>query len=91
MYDPLENGNDRPKFVGVGDDLGDGSVHTEVETSLNLELLDFVPNVLDHFVQLVKVLFMKLDNVNEKIWTETELKFVRLSENGIDEYGLLCL
>jgi hypothetical protein len=89
MYDPLENGDD--KFVGVGDDLGDGSVHTEVETSLNLELLDFVPNVLDHFVQLVKVLFMKLDNVYKKIWTETELKFVRLSENGIDEYGLLCL
>ncbi len=67
MYDPLKNGDDSPKFVGVRDDLGDGSVNAEVETSLNLELLDFIPNVLDHFVQLVKVLLMKPGNISEKI------------------------
>jgi hypothetical protein len=65
MYDPLENGYDSLTFVGIGDDMGDGSVNAEMETSLNLELLDFIPNVLNHFVQLVKVMFMKSDNVGE--------------------------
>jgi hypothetical protein len=67
MYDLLDNGDHKPKFVCVRDDLGDGSVNAEVEASLNLQLFDFVPNVLDHFVQLMKVLFMKPDNVGKKI------------------------
>ncbi len=47
--------------------MGDGSVNAEMKTSLNLELLDFVSNVLNHFVQLVKMLFMKFDDVGEEI------------------------
>jgi hypothetical protein len=51
--DPLENGDDSPEFVGVGGDLGNCSINAEVEASLNLELLDFIANILDHLVQLV--------------------------------------
>jgi hypothetical protein len=45
--------------------LGDGSVNAEMKTSLNLELLDFVSNVLNHFVQLVKMQFVKFDLVGK--------------------------
>jgi hypothetical protein len=47
--------------------LGNGSVNAEVEPSLNLELGDFIANVVDHPVQLMKVLFMNVDNVSQKI------------------------
>ncbi len=67
IYDSLEDGNDSPEFVGVRGDLGDGSVNAEVKTSLNFELSDFVPNVLNHLVQLVEVLLMKSDDISEKI------------------------
>ena len=65
--DSLENGDDSTKFVAVGDDLGNGSVHAEMETSLDLELGDFSPNVVDHPVQLMKMLLMNVDNVSQKI------------------------
>jgi hypothetical protein len=65
--DSLEDGNDSPEFVGVGGDLGDRSVNAEVKASLNFELLGFVPNVLNHLVQLVEVLLMKPDDINKKI------------------------
>ncbi len=65
--DSLEDGNDSPEFVDVGDDLGDGSVNAQVKTSLNFEFLDFVPNVLNHLVQLVEVLLVKPDYICEKI------------------------
>jgi hypothetical protein len=65
--DSFENGDDSPEFVGVGDDLFDGSVNAEVKTSLNFEFLDFVPNVLNHLVQLVEVLLVKPDNIRKKI------------------------
>ncbi len=38
-----------------------------MESRLDLELLDFVPNVFDHFVQLIKVLFMQFDDVSQLI------------------------
>ena len=65
--DSLENGDDSTKFVAVGDDLGNGSVHAEEKTGVDLELGDFFPNVVDHPVQLMKVLFMEVDNVSQKI------------------------
>ena len=65
--DSLEDGNDSPEFVGVGGDLGDRSVNAEVKPSQNFELFDFVPNVLNHLVQLVEVLLMKPDDINKKI------------------------
>ena len=65
--DPLKNGDDSAKFVAVGDDLGNGSVHAEMETSLDLELGNFSPNVVDHPVQLMKMLLMNVDNVSQKI------------------------
>ena len=67
IYDPFKNGDDGTKFVAVGNDLGNGSVHAEVETSLDLELGDFSPNVVDHPVQLMKMLLMNVDNVSQKI------------------------
>jgi hypothetical protein len=65
--DSLENGDDSTKFVAVGDDLGNGSVHAEEETGVDLELGDFLPNVVDHPVQLMKMLFVEVDNVSQKI------------------------
>jgi hypothetical protein len=47
--------------------LGDGSVHAEVEASLDLEFCDFFANVVDYPVQLVEMLFMNMDNVSQKI------------------------
>jgi hypothetical protein len=47
--------------------LGNGSVHAEEETGVDLELGDFLPNVVDHPVQLMKMLFMEVDNVSQKI------------------------
>ncbi len=44
-----------------------GSVNAEVKASLDFELLNFIANVLDHLVQLVEVLFMKPDDVSQKI------------------------
>jgi hypothetical protein len=49
VYDPLKNGDNSPKLIGVRDDLGGGSVNAEVEASLNFELFDFVPNVMKFF------------------------------------------
>jgi hypothetical protein len=74
--DPLKNGDDGMEFVAVGDDLGNGSVDAEVKASLNLELGDFIANVLDHPVQLMQMLFMDVNNVSQKI------SFVFLSLNG---------
>ena len=74
--DSLENGDDSTKFVAVGDDLGNGSVHAEVETSLDLELGDFIANVIDHPVQLVEMLLVDVDNVSQKI------SFLLLCFNG---------
>jgi hypothetical protein len=74
--DPLKNGDDSPKFVAVGDDLGNGSVDAEVKASLNLELGDFIANVLNHPVELVEMLLMDVNNVGQKI------SFVFLSLNG---------
>ena len=74
--DPLKNGDDGTKFVAVGDDLGNGSVDAEVKTSLNLELGDFIANILDHPVELMQMLFMDVNNVSQKI------SFVFLSLNG---------
>jgi hypothetical protein len=74
--DGIKNGDDGMKFVAVGDDLGNGSVHAEVETSLDLELGDFFPNVVDHPVQLMKMLLMNVDNVSQKI------SFLLLHFNG---------
>jgi len=74
--DLLKNGDDGTKFVAVGDDLGNGSVDAEVKTSLNLELGDFIANVLDHPVELMQMLFMDVNNVSQKI------SFVFLSLNG---------
>ncbi len=51
--DPLENGDDSPEFVAVGDHLCNGPVHTEVESSLDFELSDFIADVIDHLVQLM--------------------------------------
>ncbi len=65
--DPLENGNNSPEFVGVGGDLGNCSVNAEVKSSLYLELLNFIANILDHFVQLVEMLFVQPDDVSRKI------------------------
>ena len=56
--------------------MGNGSVDAEVKASLNLELGDFIANVLDHPVELVQVLFMDVNNVSQKI------SFVFLSLNG---------
>ena len=61
--DPLENGDDSTKFVAVGDDLGNGSVHAEVETSLDLELGDFFPNVVD----LPEVRFIEFKSAIESV------------------------
>ena len=74
--DLLKNGDDSTKFVAVGDDLGNGSVDAEVKTSLNLELGDFIANVLDHPVKLMQMLFMDVNNVSQKI------SFVFLSLDG---------
>ncbi len=63
----LKNGDDSAKFIAVGDDLGNGSVHAEEKTSVDLELGDFFTNVVDHPVQLMKMLFMEVDNVSQKI------------------------
>ncbi len=65
--DPLENGNDSPEFVGVGGDLADCSLNAEVEASLDFELVEFIPNILDHFVQLMQVLLVKPDDISQKI------------------------
>jgi hypothetical protein len=48
--DALEDGNDSPEFVRVLDDLGNGSIDTEMESSLNFELPDFIANVVNHLV-----------------------------------------
>ena len=40
MDDALKDGNDSPELVCVRDDLGNGSIDTEMESILNLELLD---------------------------------------------------
>ncbi len=48
-----KNGDDGTEFIAIGDELGNGSVHAEVKTSLDLELCDFISNVVDHPVQLV--------------------------------------
>ena len=65
--DPLENGDDSTEFIAVGDDLGNGPVHAEEKTGVDLELGDFFANVVDHPVQLMKMLFMEVDNVSQKI------------------------
>jgi hypothetical protein len=61
--------------------LGNGSVNTEVESSLNLELLDFIANVFDHLVQLMEVLFVDVNNVRKKI------RFLLLFFNGCLQFG----
>ncbi len=48
--DPLQNGDDSSELVGVRDDLGNCSIDAEVESNLDLEFLDFIPNVLDHLI-----------------------------------------
>jgi hypothetical protein len=63
--------------------LRNGSVNTEVETSLNLELLDFIANVFDHLVQLMEVLFVNVNNVRKKI------RFLLLFFNGCFQFGNL--
>jgi hypothetical protein len=65
--DPLKNADDSSEFVAVGDHLGNGSVNTEVESSLNFELLDFIANVFDHLIQLMEVLFVDVNNVRKQI------------------------
>ncbi len=65
--DLLEKGDDSPEFVGVGGDLGYGSVNAEVKASLNFELFDFITNVLDHLVQLLEVLLMKSNDISQEI------------------------
>ncbi len=50
MDDALKDGNDSPELVCVRDDLGNGSIDTEMESILNLELLDFVTDVFNHLV-----------------------------------------
>jgi hypothetical protein len=47
--------------------LGNSSVNAEVKASLYLELLKFIAYVLDHLIQFVKKLFMKPDDVSQKI------------------------
>ncbi len=65
--DSFENGDDSTKFIAVGDDLGNGSVHAEEKAGVDFELGDFFPNVVYHPVQLMKMLFMEVDNVSQKI------------------------
>ena len=55
------------KFIAVRNDLGNGSVHAEVEPSLYLELGDFIANVIDHPVQLVEMLLVNVDYISQKI------------------------
>ena len=74
--DPLKNSDNSTYFVAVGDDLGNGSVDAKVKASLNLELGNFIANVLDHPVELVQMLFMDVNNVSQKI------SFVFLSFDG---------
>jgi hypothetical protein len=69
------------KFIAVGDHLGNGSVNTEVESSLNFELLDFIANVFDHFVQLMEVLLVDVNNVRKQI------HFLLLFFNGCLQFG----
>jgi len=47
--------------------LCNGPVQAEVESSLDLELLDFIANVFDHRVQLVEMLFLDVNDVSQKI------------------------
>ncbi len=47
--------------------MGKGSVNAEVEASLNLELGDFIANVIDYPVQLVEMLLVDVDNVSQKV------------------------
>ncbi len=81
--DPLENGDDSSEFIAVGDHLGNGSVNTEVESSLNSELLDFIANVFDHLIQLMEVLFVDVNNVCKQIC------FLLLFFNGCLQFGNL--
>ncbi len=74
--DLLKYGDDSSEFVAVGDHLCNGLVNTEVESSLDFELLDFIANVFDHFVQLMEVLFVDVNNVCQKI------HFILLFLNG---------
>ncbi len=48
---------------------------------MNFELLDFIANVLDHFIQLVEVLLMKSNDVSQKI------SLLLLSLNGSFQFG----
>ena len=81
--DPLKNGDDSSEFefIAVRDHLGNGSVNTEVESSLNFELLDFIANVFDHLVQLMEVLFVDVNNVCKQIC------FLLLFFNGCLQFG----
>jgi hypothetical protein len=63
--DSFENSYDCPELVGVRDNLDNGSVNAEMETSLNLESLELVANVFNHVIQLVEVLVVKANDVNQ--------------------------
>ncbi len=76
-----KNGDDSSKFIAVRDHLGNGSVDTEVKSSLNFELLDFITNVFDHLVQLMEVLFVDVNNVRKQI------RFLLLFFNGCLQFG----
>jgi hypothetical protein len=43
--------------------LANGSVNTEVETSLYLECFELVANVVNHVIQFVKVLVVKANDI----------------------------
>ncbi len=86
--DTLEDHRDCPEPFGVQDDLGNGSVNAEMKTSLNLELLKFIANVLDHVIEILKMLFIKASNVCQQICfllfgLNSNLEFG-------DLYGVVC-
>jgi hypothetical protein len=67
VVDSFESGHNWPKFVGVRDNLDNDSDGTEEKTCLYLESFEFIADVVDHVIQLVKVLTVETDDVSQQI------------------------
>jgi hypothetical protein len=63
----LKSGNHGPEFVFIGSDLSYDPVNPNLKLLLQLDQFEFISDFINHTIQLVEMLLVKLGNVGEEI------------------------